>query len=128
MIQWVIWKHLAPKLVMDGERMQRLAETLTHEFHQEGVRMPLDDDPVETPLTLALELHTAGEELGPVPIPQKTLRVRERQRKVAHKLYDAAASSPGSAARSQVASDSACGAAGGAAARARPGHTSRRRP
>ena len=88
MIQWVIWKHLAPKLVMDGERMQRLAETLAHEFHQEGVRMPLDDDPVETTLTLALELHTAGEELGPVPIPQKTLRVRERQRKVAHKLYD----------------------------------------
>jgi hypothetical protein len=85
MLQWAIWKHLAPKLVMDPERMQRLAEVLATEFHDEGVRMPLEDDPVETAVCLQAELLTVSAEIGPTAMTHKALR--ERTRIAAQKLY-----------------------------------------
>jgi hypothetical protein len=85
MIQWAIWKHLAPKIIMDSERMQRLAEDLAHSFYEDGLRMPLDDDDHETPLALTAELLVVSKELGPVPIPEKHLR--ERAREMGKRLY-----------------------------------------
>jgi hypothetical protein len=89
MIQWAIWKHLGPTLEMlkvDGERIQRIAETLSDKFYDEGMRMPLDDDSEETPITLMAELMNVTNEIGPLPMPMKM--VRERAKIAGKKLYD----------------------------------------
>lgn len=86
MLQWVFWKHLAPKIVIDPERMQRLAEALAQEFYAEGVRMPIADDPEGIAMELQCELRLVNDQIGPVPIPMKTLR--ERQRKAAKLLVE----------------------------------------
>ncbi len=86
MLQWAIWKHLGPKLVQDTEHMQRLAEALSVEFYEEGMRMPLNDDHQETVIDLQAELKLVSDQIGPVPIPEKHLR--ERSRKAAEMLYE----------------------------------------
>jgi hypothetical protein len=86
MLQWIIWKHVGSKVIMDGERMQRLAETLALEFYTEGCRLPNNDDPLEAVIDLQHELKLVGDEIGPVPIPQKALR--ERQHLAAKKLFE----------------------------------------
>ena len=86
MIQWVIWKHLAPILIMDGEKFQRMAEDLAQHFYDEGVRMPLDDDVNTTPLELQSELLRITDEIGPPLLPQSV--VRERVLKIADRRYN----------------------------------------
>jgi hypothetical protein len=85
MIQWVLWKHLSQVLIMDGEKMQRLCEQLSYAFYDDGVRMPLDDDPQTTPHELHTEILSISEEMGPPPLPASV--VRERTRVFAQKLF-----------------------------------------
>lgn len=84
MIQWTIWKHLGPRIIIDGERMQQLAEILAHEFYAEGVRMPLDDDETETAIRLTSELLNIASRLMPT-LPERMQR--ERARKAAQQLF-----------------------------------------
>jgi hypothetical protein len=86
MIQWAVWKHLGEHLVMDGEKMQRLAEKLAEGFYAEGMRMPMDDDATETPIQLQADIAAALKELPGVPVPQ--VRQRERAKYVAHSLFN----------------------------------------
>jgi hypothetical protein len=65
MIQWVLWKHLSQAFIMDGPQMQRLVEKLAYGFYDDGVRMPLDDDPETTPLELHTELLQIAEVIEP---------------------------------------------------------------
>lgn len=41
-LQWAIWKVFGPKVQLDGERMQRLAEALACELYSAGVRLPIE--------------------------------------------------------------------------------------
>jgi hypothetical protein len=87
MIQWVIWKHLSQILIMDESKMQQLAEKLAHAFYEDGVRMPLDDDPETTPLELHTELLHIVDVLDP-PLPPAVGRelVVKRARQIAQCL------------------------------------------
>jgi hypothetical protein len=87
MIQWVIWKHLSQILIMDESKMQQLAEKLAYAFYEDGVRMPLDDDPETTPLELHTELLHIAEVIEP-PLPPTVPRelVVKRTRKFAECL------------------------------------------
>jgi hypothetical protein len=87
MIQWVIWKHLSPMLIMDGHKFQELSEKLAYAFYDEGVRMPLDDDPETTPVELHHELLHISEEIGPPPVFIPREVVRERTRVFAQRLF-----------------------------------------
>lgn len=49
-IQWALWKVLAPKLVMDSERFNRLAQNLAQELYDAGVRFP---PPLAPPIVAA---------------------------------------------------------------------------
>jgi hypothetical protein len=85
MIQWAIWKHLGEVLIMDGAKMQQLAEKLAYAFYAEGMRMPLDDDENTTPRELHCELLQISDEIGPLPLAREV--VRERKRKLAERLF-----------------------------------------
>lgn len=49
-IQWALWKVLAPRIVMDSERFNRLAESLAQELYDSGVRFP---PPLAPPIVAA---------------------------------------------------------------------------
>jgi hypothetical protein len=85
MIQWVLWKHLSQTFIMDAPKMQQLVEKLAYAFYDDGVRMPLDDDPETTPLELHHELLHIIEAMPPIPLPREL--VRERTRKFAQCLF-----------------------------------------
>lgn len=90
MLQWVLWKHLAPRLnSLDGERMQRLAEQLAHDMYDEGVRMPIDDEDHASD-RLAADIINASREVTDPPLPPVAWFpkhvLRERSRKVAARL------------------------------------------
>jgi hypothetical protein len=86
MIQWTIWKHLSPRLIMDGDKFQRMAEDLAQAFYDEGVRMPLDDDPETTPLELHRELLHIADAIEPPLVNVPRAVVLERTRKFAQCL------------------------------------------
>jgi hypothetical protein len=85
MIQWVIWKYIAPKVIMDPERMQRFAEVLALEFYDEGVRMPSNDDPEDAVIEIQADILRVVKHLPPIPVPQ--VRIRERTRAMAQSLF-----------------------------------------
>lgn len=86
MLQWALWKHLAPLLIMDGERFQQMSERLAAALYADGVRMPLDDDVNETPTQLRADLQNIVDTIGPTPLSREVMR--DRVCKTARKLYE----------------------------------------
>jgi hypothetical protein len=86
MIQWVLWKHLSQTFIMDAPKMQQLVETLAYAFYDDGVRMPLDDDPETTPIEIQTEVAAITFPCSAfADVPRE--RLQERCRIVGRELF-----------------------------------------
>lgn len=79
-LQWALWKVLAPKIIMDSERFQRMAESMAQELFDAGVRFPAPLAPPIVAARLEADIHhmirTTPEEFARDPRRRLVERVK----------------------------------------------------